>query len=238
MSIRPTHGPTHGMVLAAGFGKRMHPITLTTPKPLVSVAGRTMLDRALDHLRACALERIVVNAHWLRDQIAAHVAVMPDVVVSPEDTILETGGGVKKALPLLGDDAFYVVNGDIIWTDGPEGSALQRLSRVWNGTTMDALLLLHPTDRAVGYDEAGNFTPTAEGGWRWRQEGEQAPYLFSGVQILHPRLFRGSPDGAFSLRDLYRSAHDKNRLGFLVHDGGWYHVGTPQALPLVESMLL
>lgn len=229
---------THGMVLAAGFGKRMAPITLTTPKPLVSVAGRSMLDRALDHLWTVEPQRVVVNTHWLAEQIEEHLANDPRVIISHEKTILETGGGIKKALPLLGADPFYVVNGDIIWTDGPIGSALNRLAETWDDATMDGLLLLHPTDHAVGYDGAGDFAPTDGGNWRWRKEGERAPYVFTGVQILHPRLFTNSPDGAFFLTDLYRHAHSQNRLNFMIHDGNWYHIGTPQSVPLVEKFLL
>ncbi len=219
--------PSHGMVLAAGFGIRLRPLTDTLPKPLIPVAGRCMLDRALDRLDEAGVRHIVVNTHYLRDKIAAHLAARPEISLSPEETILETGGGVAHALPLLGEKAFYVVNGDIIWTNGPDQTALTRLAAAWNDDTMDALLLLHPTVKAYGYDEGGNFFYPP---LRWRNTEPQAPYVFAGVQILHPRLFQKKPDGAFSLRVLYRQAFEQGRLHVVIHDGAWYHIGTPEAL--------
>ena len=228
--------PTRAMALAAGLGTRMRPLTLTVPKPLVVVAGRTMLDRALDHLRRQDIERIVVNTHWLAHCIRDHVAAASDIVLSHEDEILETGGGVAKALPLLGDRAFFVVNCDIIWTDG-DRPALSLLSDAWDDAAMDALLLLHPVDTAVGYEGAGDFY--AEPGRPPRRRGTDptAPYLFTGVQILHPRLFDGAPTGKFSLNRLYDRALERGRLGAVIHTGNWYHVGTPEALPEVEALL-
>lgn len=226
----------HAMVLAAGLGLRMRPITLTTPKPLVKVAGRTMLDRALDHLSRAGVENMVVNTHWLPDSIKEHLADHADVRLSHEDVLLETGGGVAKALPLLGHDPFYVVNSDIIWTDG-EVPALERLAHAWNGQDMDALLLLQPVESAVGYEGNGDFFINGNDTLRRRGESPSAPLLFSGVQILHPRLFEGCPEGKFSLNILYDRALAHGRLYGLVHDGGWYHVGTPEALPEVERLL-
>ncbi|MBF0325289.1 nucleotidyltransferase family protein [Magnetospirillum moscoviense] len=229
--------PTHGMVLAAGLGLRMRPITLTIPKPLVAVAGRTMLDRALDHLGAAEVGHLVVNTHWLPHCIEAHLAGRPNISLSPETELLETGGGVARALPLLGEAPFYVVNSDIIWTDGAV-SALTRLAQAWDDARMDALLLLVPTARAVGYDGPGDFFIDANG-VPWRRRGQEvAPTLFSGVQILHPRLFGGCPSGKFSLNVLYDRALEDGRLFGLLHDGRWYHVGTPEALPAVEAALI
>ena len=229
-------GPTHAMALAAGLGTRMRPITLTIPKPLVSVAGRTMLDRALDHLRAQGIQHIVVNTHWLPHCIEQHLAHNPDVILSPEDEILETGGGVAKALPLLGSNAFFVVNCDIIWTDAGQ-SALSRLAEAWDDRNMDALLLLHPVETAVGYDGPGDFFAEPEQSPRRRDSAANAPYLFTGVQILHPRLFDHAPTGKFSLNVLYDRALANNRLKAVIHSGNWYHVGTPEALPQVEALL-
>lgn len=227
---------THAMVLAAGLGLRMRPITLTTPKPLVAVAGKTMLDRALDHLARAGIDDLVVNTHWLPDAIKEHLAGRDEVALSHEKVLLETGGGVAKALPLLGHAPFYVVNSDIIWTDG-EVPALARLARAWVDADMDALLLLQPTATAVGYDGKGDFFINANDTLRRRGEAPAAPLLFSGVQILHPRLFEGCPEGKFSLNVLYDRALARGRLYGLVHDGSWYHVGTPEALPEVDALL-
>jgi N-acetyl-alpha-D-muramate 1-phosphate uridylyltransferase len=224
------------MVLAAGLGLRMRPITEHTPKPLVSVAGRTMLDRALDHLAAAGVSQVVVNTHWLAERIQSHLAARPGTLLSHEEGLLETGGGVAKALPLLGDGAFYVVNSDIIWTNGTV-PALARLAEAWDGDRMDALLLMQPTATAVGYEGRGDFFLDPAGVPRRRKDREVAPLLFAGVQILHPRLFAGAPSGKFSLNVLYDRALDEGRLSGIVHDGRWFHVGTPDALPEVAAIL-
>lgn len=228
--------PTHAMVLAAGLGLRMRPITEHTPKPLVSVAGRTMLDRALDHLAEVNVSHLVVNTHWLAGCIQTHLAGRSDITLSHEDVLLETGGGVTKALPSLGDGPFYVVNSDIIWTDGAT-PALKRLAEFWDDSRMDALLLMQPTATAMGYDGDGDFFLDSSGLPRRRKDREMAPLLFSGVQILSPRLFRDAPSGKFSLNVLYDRALEDGRLFGIVHDGRWYHVGTPDALPEVEAAL-
>lgn len=229
--------PTHAMVLAAGLGLRMRPITATLPKPLVPVAGRTMLDRALDHLDRAGVAHKVVNTHWLPEKITTHLKGRADITLSPEPELLETGGGVTQALPLLGTGPFYVVNSDILWTDGGAGSALSRLARMWDDSRMDALLLLQRTATALGYDGAGDFFLSPDGIPRRRGAAPVAPLLFSGVQILSPRLFAEAPAGKFSLNVLYDRALEEGRLFGLVHDGRWYHVGTPEALPLVEQAL-
>ncbi|MBI2239973.1 MAG: nucleotidyltransferase family protein [Magnetospirillum gryphiswaldense] len=230
--------PTHGMVLAAGLGLRMRPITETLPKPLIKVGGRTMLDRALDHLDKAGVAHKVVNTHWLGEKIADHLAGRTDITLSPEDVLLETGGGVARALPLLGVDPFYVVNSDIIWTDGGADTALSRLAQAWDDDHMDGLLLMQRTATALGYDGDGDFFLSADGIPTRRGARQVAPLLFSGVQILSPRLFADAPSGKFSLNVLYDQALEAGRLFGLVHDGGWYHVGTPQALPVVEQALL
>ena len=226
------------MVLAAGLGLRLRPLTLTMPKPLVRVGGTTMLDRVLDRLAEYGVELAVVNTHHLGEQIARHVAARraPRIVLSHEDELLDTGGGVKKALPLLGDAPFFVVNSDLLWTDGAE-PALGRLARAWDDARMDTLLLLQPTARAYGYDGRGDFFMAEDGGLRLCRAGETAPYLFAGVQIVHPRLFRDAPDGKFSLNLLFDRAAAARRLFGLAHLGGWYHVGTPDSLAGVEAAL-
>lgn len=229
--------PTRAMVLAAGLGLRMRPITNHTPKPLVSVGGRTMLDRALDHVAKAGVTEIVVNTHWLAERIRAHLAGRPGITLSHEDELLETGGGVAKALPHLGEQPFYVVNSDIIWSDGGVTPALTRLAEAWDESRMDALLLLQRTATATGYDGRGDFFLDSSGVPRRPKPFEVAPLLFSGVQILSPRLFRDAPSGKFSLNVLYNRALDDGRLFGIVHDGRWFHVGTPEALPEVERAL-
>jgi MurNAc alpha-1-phosphate uridylyltransferase len=224
------------MVLAAGLGLRMRPITEHTPKPLIAVAGRTMLDRALDHLAEAGVKDIVVNTHWLAERIRDHLKDHSGITLSHEDQLLETGGGVAKALHLLGDEAFFVINSDIIWTNGAR-PALTRLAEAWDDTRMDALLLMQRTATAIGYEGHGDFFLDSEGVPRRRRDREVAPLLFAGVQILHPRLFSGAPSGKFSLNVLYNHAAEDGRLSGIVHDGRWFHVGTPEALPEVEALL-
>lgn len=225
------------MVLAAGLGLRMRPITETMPKPLVPLAGRTLLDRALDALADVGVTDAVVNTHYLPQMIEAHLAgrAAPRIVISREDDLLETGGGVARALPALGGEAFFVVNADIAWEDGPT-PALSRLAASWDDGAMDALLLLQPVDAAPGYDGAGDFARDGDGRLR-RRDGAAAPYVFTGVQILHPRLFAGAPAGAFSLNLLFDAALAAGRLFGLAHDAAWYHVGTPVALAEAERLI-
>jgi MurNAc alpha-1-phosphate uridylyltransferase len=224
------------MVLAAGLGVRMRPLTDDRPKPLVPLAGRTLLDRALDRLDAAGVGRIVVNTHYLAEMIHGHLAGRGDIVISHEADLLETGGGVRFALPQLGANPFFVVNSDAVLCDGPD-PALSRLVGTWDDRAMDALLMLQPIARATGYHGSGDYHRDGTGALRRRVDGESAPYVFTGVQILHPRLFRGSPDGAFSLVRLFDRAQQSGRLFGLAHDGEWYHVGTPADLASAEAML-
>lgn len=231
--------PNTAMILAAGHGKRMRPLTETVPKPLIEVTGRPMIDQILDHLRRAGIGRAVVNLHHLGEKLERHLAGVetPEILLSWErEELLETGGGVKAALGKIGDDPFYVVNGDVVWLDGFE-PALHRLARTWDPERMDALLLLHPTITAFGYDGDGDFIMDPEGRLRRRSEREVAAFLFAGVQILHPRLFKGAPEGAFSLNRLYDRAIEEERLFGLRHDGEWFHVGTPESLRLAEELL-
>lgn len=236
--MNPARAPRTAMVLAAGLGKRMRPLTETLPKPLLPVAGRTLLDRMLDRLADANLERVVINLHYFRAAMEAHLATRtsPPIELSPELDLLETGGGVRNALPRLGAGAFYVANADVLWLDG-KIPALARLARAWNDETMDALLLLHPAVTAIGYDGAGDYFIDALGRLRRRRGAEVAPFIFAGVQILHPRLFAQAPEGAFSLNLLYDRAQQAGRLWGLRHDGLWFHVGTPQGLAETEAVL-
>lgn len=229
--------PKCGMVLAAGLGLRMRPLTDRLPKPLISFGGRTLLDHAIDRLEAAGCERVVVNAHYLADMIERHLAARrsPRVTLSREAELLETGGGVLNALPLL-DDAFYAVNSDIFWLDG-KVPALLRLARVFNPERHDAVLLLQRTVTALGYEGPGDFIIDPQGRVRRRREREVAPHLFAGVQLLSKRLFADCVPGKFSLNPLYDRAIEQGRLAAIVHDGEWYHIGTPQGLRLAEARL-
>jgi len=223
------------MVLAAGLGKRMRPLTEARPKPLVELAGRTLLDRALDHLDDAGVAEIVVNTHYRGEMIAGHLDGRPGIVLSPEEELLETGGGIVYALPHLGDGPFYVVNSDSVWSDG-HVPALRRLAALWDDSRMDALLLLHPTVACSGVHDRGDFHMKPDGRLRRRGEGQVAPFVFTGVQILHPRLFDGAPDGPFSLNVLYDRAQEAERLFGLRHDGEWFHVGTPEELAATAAL--
>ena len=236
MSLVPP--PSHAMVLAAGKGLRLRPITLSRPKPLVEVAGQAMLDGVLDRLAEAGVAEAVVNTHHLGHMIEGHLMSRkaPRIRISREEALLETGGGVKKALPLLGSRPFYAINGDVIWRDG-KTPALRRLAEAWDEEAMDVLLLLQPTASAIGYEGKGDFVMDQLGNLRRRREGEVAPFLFAGLQILRHSLFADTPDGPFSLNLLYDRALATGRLRGLRHDGAWYHVGTPEDLARVEAAL-
>lgn len=231
------------MVLAAGLGTRLRPLTDHTPKPLIAVAGRTLLDRCLDRLVEAGVRRAVVNIHWLGDQIRAHLKARHDleIVISDEtERLLETGGGIARALPLLGDAPFIAVNADLIWRD-PDGgdSALQRLAKSFEAASMDGLLLLQPRGSADGHVGPGDFFLDTDGGLL-RRRGTQsvAPYVYTGVQIIQPALFRDAPtDTAFSLNILYDRAIAAGRLRGIVHRGSWMDVGTHDGLRHAEGML-
>ena len=234
-----TTAPAKAMVMAAGLGLRMRPLTLERPKPLIPVMGKPMLDHALDRLEEAGVASAVVNSHYKGAMIAAHLAgrTSPAITLSPEDTLLETGGGVKKALPLLGADPVYVINADILWLDGPSPT-LARLARHWNPEEMDALLLLMATTKAVGYEGRGDYHMDPLGRLTRRGEMEIAPFVYAGVQIVKPELFgQDTPDGAFSTNRVWDRAQEAGRLFGLAHDGLWFHIGTPDALAETEEML-
>jgi len=226
------------MVLAAGLGTRMRAAVPDRPKPLIEVGGRTLIDRVLDHLAAAGMEQAVVNLHYGADRMAEHLArrTRPRIVTTREAVLQETGGGVRDALPLLARDRFIVANSDILWSDGPSGT-LGRLLRAWDGARMDALLLVQQTAFAPGYEGMGDYFLDPLGLLRRRGEEEVAPFLFAGVQVLRPGLFQGAPAGPFSLNRLYDRAEAAGRLHAIVHDGEWFHVGTPEGLDLAGRRL-
>ena len=230
--------PRRAMVLAAGLGKRMRPLTENKPKPLIEAGGRTMLDRVLDQLDSFGIEQVVVNRHYLGDQIEDHLKTRasPKTVISREDELLDTGGGVVNALDKLGEEPFFVVNADIVWLDGPT-AALERLTQAWQDEAMDALLLMHRCVSAYGYSGRGDYFIDPRGVMRRRGTHDVTPYVFAGVQILHPRLFVDAVDTPFSLNYLYDDAENRGRLYGLVHDGEWFHVGTPAGLKIADDRL-
>jgi len=225
------------MILAAGFGTRMRPITDHTPKPLVPLAGRALLDHAIDRVVAAGIKRVVVNTHYKAEMIEAHLKSRHDVTIalSHEPELLDTGGGVKKALPLLGE-AFFVLNSDVFWLNA-KVPALARLARAWDPARLDALLLMQRTVTALGYEGLGDFNVDPFGRVARRGEREVVPYLFAGIEILSRRIFDGAPEGPFSLNKLWNKAISAGRLEAVIHDGEWFHVGTPQGLALSEERL-
>jgi MurNAc alpha-1-phosphate uridylyltransferase len=227
------------MVLAAGIGKRMRPLTATVPKPLIEVGGRALIDHALDRLAGAEVETAVVNVHYLADLVEAHVRrrKRPQVIVSDERKgLLDTGGGIAKALPLLGPDAFFLLNSDSFWIEGARPN-LDWLAAAWDDRAMDGLLLLAPTVRAVGYSGRGDFRLDPAGRVTRRAEREVAPFAYAGAAILHPRLFAGAPTGAFSLNRLFDAAIEAGRLYGVRMDGLWLHVGTPDAIGWAEMTI-
>jgi N-acetyl-alpha-D-muramate 1-phosphate uridylyltransferase len=230
------------MIMAAGLGLRMRPLTDQMPKPLVPVAGKPLIDHMLDWLAASGVREAVINSHYRAQQLQAHLAIrkQPRILLSHEEEVLETGGGIRKALGQLGDAPFFVANSDVICIDGPT-PALHRLRRHWNEAKMDALLLVHPLEEAIGFEGKGDFFLNPDGSVRRRGDEPAAPFVFTGIQLMHPRLFAGSPEGAFSLNLLY----DRGRLAdgtlprihALAHDGHWLHIGDPPGLAQAEAFL-
>jgi MurNAc alpha-1-phosphate uridylyltransferase len=225
------------MVLAAGLGTRLRPVTETVPKPLIEINGRTLLDHAIDRLALAGVETVAVNVHYKASMVAAQLArrARPRIEISHETELLNTGGGVARALPFL-DDVFFVVNSDVFWLDG-RVPALQRLAAAFDPERTDAVLLLQQTVTAVGYDGSGDYLIDASGCPRRRSESEAAPFLFAGLQLLHRRAFAGISDQVFSLVRLFDRAEATGRLHAIVHDGEWYHVGTPQGLAVTRERL-
>lgn len=227
------------MVLAAGFGKRMLPLTKSIPKPMVKVDGQTLIDRVLDRIAQTGITHAVVNAHYCGDVLIEHLSTrkIPAIEISDErDALLDTGGGVVRALPKLGGKPFLLVNSDTIWIEGASPN-LPRLLAHYDAARMDALLLLAPTAGAVGYSGPGDFTMDAEGRLTRRDEREIAPFVYAGAAVLHPRLFEDAPQDAFSLVRSFVRAEASGALFGLRLDGTWMHVGTPEAIPAAEDAI-
>ena len=232
--------PRRAMVLAAGKGVRMRPLTDRIPKPLVAVAGKPLIDHVLDRLAGAGVETAVVNVHYLADQIELYLdgRQAPAIVISDErGELLDTGGGVVKALPALGDAPFFHLNADTVWIDGVKPNLL-RLAAAFDPGPMDALLLLAATSGSVGYAGRGDFTMAPDGRLTRRRERDVAPFVYAGVAILNPSLFSTAPPGAFSLDLLFDRAIDSGRLYGLRLEGVWMHVGTPEAIAAAETAIL
>ena len=231
--------PTSAFVLAAGKGERMRPLTAKIPKPLVQLGGKPLIDHVLDRLQAAGIRKAVVNIHYLGDKLEHHLArrSAPRIVISDErGALLDTGGGARKAMPEFGESAFIIHNSDSVWIEGL-GSNLERLLDAWDEKTMDSLMLVAPLAASIGYDGSGDFVMDSLGRLTRQSGARMAPFVFAGVSIAHPRLFSGSPEGAFSLNKLWDKAIDRGRLYGLRLEGIWMHVGTPQALAEAEAAL-
>ena len=245
LAIRPDPGgavPETAMVMAAGLGKRMRPLTATRPKPLIPVAGRALLDHVFDRLRAAGVKRAVVNVHYLADALEAHLKAQVkdiDIVVSDErDRLMETGGGLVKARAMIGDQPFLVVNADNLWVDGP-ADTIKLLASRWDDAVMDALLLMVPYARAHNHPGRGDFHLDARGRITGRRKpGRVAPFVYTGVQILSPRVIRDWPEGPFSTMLFWERAIEAGRAYGFVHQGLWFDVGAPLAIAKTEALLI
>jgi len=234
---RPT--PATAMVFAAGLGLRMRPITATLPKPLIKVGGRTLIDHCLDRLAAVGVETAIVNVHWLADQIEAHLAARaePRIVISDERAgLLDQGGAIKKALPLIGEAPFFICNTDALWIEGPR-SELERLINFFDPETMDAILLVAPTVGAVGVDWPGDFDMDPFNRLIRREPRSVAPFVYAGFGIIKPQLFAAAAEDAFKLAPFFFRAADQGRLYGIRLDGAWLHVGRPESIAEAERAI-
>ncbi len=231
------------MILAAGLGTRMAPLTLQKPKPLIELNGKPLIDHCIDRLVCNGINYIVVNVHYLADQIIAHIEQrrardknVTFVISDERDEILESGGGIARALSLFEGEPFFTYNSDSLWVEGM-GSAIARMKTRWDSQVMDALMLLGACTTAVGYDGSGDFQMDSLGTLKRRAEMNLAPFVWTGLQIVHPRLFDGAPTGRFSINPLWDKAKEEGRLYGMRLDGVWIHVGTPQGLEDAENFL-
>jgi len=231
--------PKRAMIMAAGLGTRMRPLTDDRPKPLVQVAGKALIDHALDRLVAAGVTLAVVNVHYMAQMVKDHLAKRKDIeiVFSEEtDALLGTGGGVVKALPHFKAEPFFIMNSDTVWVEGT-GHALDRMIARWDAGAMDALLLMASMTTALGFEGAGDFNMAGDGRLTRVDERRLSPFAYPGVQIVHPRLFDGAPAGSFSTNRMWDAAIAKGRLYGVRLEGVWIHVGTPDAVRDAEEFL-
>lgn len=227
--------PEKAFILAAGKGTRLRPYTDTVPKPMVEVAGKSIIRRTIEKLSRAGVSTIVVNLHHLADILEGHLKDVgkPQIILSPETELLETGGGIKLGLHHFGEAPFYIINGDALWDEG-EIPALEKLAHVWNDKSMDILLLLQPTHRMDLTGAVGDYHLSADGR-ATRAKDKKGSHMFAGVRIAHPRIFEGAPDGAFSFLALMDKAESDGRLYGVEHSGHWYHISTPEDLESVNA---
>ena len=223
--------PKTAMILAAGHGRRMLPLTERIPKPMLVILGKTILDRSIDNLFSVGVTKIIINVSHLASVIVEHVGARKDhrIILSEEELPLETGGGVMKALPHLGNEPFFIINGDSVWVDGMKNT-LRHLAENWNSNNMDALLMLTPTVKVENFTGFGDFFMNQDGILSRRKEKMVSPFAYMGLSIINPLSFVNTPDGAFSLNWFYDEAIERERLVGVIHDGLWYHVSTPSDL--------
>lgn len=236
----PADVPQTAMIMAAGLGKRMRPLTATRPKPLIEVGGKALLDHVLEKLQQAGVRKVVVNVHYLADALEAHLASRDhglEVAISNErDLLMETGGGLVQAAPLIDADPFLALNSDNLWIDGP-ADTLKLLASQWDDRKMDALLLLVPQARALNHGGMGDFHMGSTGRLRRRQRSHVAPFVFTGIQIVSKRLLRDAPKGPFSTNILWDRAIEEGRCFGAVHQGLWFDVGTPQSIQMTETAI-
>lgn len=230
---------SQAMVLAAGLGKRLRPLTLSTPKPLLPIAGKPIIAHVLEKLRSHGVSCVVVNTHYLADQLEDYLQTIPglNITISHEPELLETGGGVLKALPHFKGRPFFAINADTWWQETGNNSLLQRLESGWNEASMDALLAVAPKDQGIEFPGAGDYYMEENGELRFRASHPQAPYVFIGARILHPRLFAGMSPGFFTQLALFHQAEAKKRLYGIIHDQKWCDIGSLNAYQALQEYL-
>ena len=228
--------PEKAFILAAGYGKRLRPYTDHCPKPMVQVAGRSLIDRTLDHLQKAGVRDVTVNAHYMSDVLIDHLQQRksPSLRFSREEELLDTGGGIKKALKNFGPEPFFVLSGDGLWENAPGQSTLQQMATAWNAAHMDILILLQPVSSMKLTGGAGDYDIDAQGRAR-RSADKTGAYMFTSMRINTPEIFKATPDAAFSYLELLDRAEEKGRLYGLVHAGNWHHISTPEDLESVNA---
>lgn len=234
-----TQAPDHAFILAAGKGTRLRPYTDSVPKPLVPVAGRPIIDHALDKLAATGVSQVTVNTHYLAPLLRAHLerrTTDPTITLSQEDELLDTGGAIKKVLSTMGDKPFYVIAGDALWTDGPSQPALERLAQSWDPDKMDILLLLQPLKNMTLTQGVGDYD-IDENGRAVRRKDKSGTYMWTNLRINKPEIFHDAPAGSFSFLELLDKAEEAGRLYALIHDGVWHHISTPADLERVNTAM-
>ena len=229
------HIPSRAFILAAGLGSRLRPYTNDRPKPLVEVDGKTLLDRTLDHLGEAGVDEVVLNTHYLPEQIKNAIAARPEFKshISFEEELLDTGGGIKNMLGYF-DKAFYILSGDGLWENPKGANTLKALADAWDDESMDILILLQPVESMKLTTGVGDYT-LDENSMPMRSLDKTGEYMFTSMRINHPRIFDGAPDGAFSYRDVMDEAQEKGRLHAIIHDGDWHHISTPDDLDVVNA---